>query len=187
MEGYDSLDETYVEHLRCRYFGHDVVIGRTGRIVLREIKIDDLEAFYDFSDAETEPVLKQFLKGSKEESKDYLQAYISSMYQLYDYGIWTIEDGKTGAVLGLCGFGRMEFEGEAVTELGYYIRPEKRRTGLATEAVHIALEYGKAYIELSEVYARVRKDNEASIRVLCKFGFEKIQSHETCYVYKKCE
>ena len=50
-EGYDSLDETYVAHLRARYFGEDVIIGKNDRIVLREMKMKDLEAFYSFSDA----------------------------------------------------------------------------------------------------------------------------------------
>ena len=67
-EGYDSLDETYVEHLRARYFGQDVVIGRTDRVTIREMKMSDLEAFYGFSDASTEAVLKSFMKETKEES-----------------------------------------------------------------------------------------------------------------------
>ena len=51
-EGYDSLDETYVERLRARFFCEDVIIGKTKRLLLREMKLSDLEAFYDFEDAE---------------------------------------------------------------------------------------------------------------------------------------
>ena len=44
--GFDSLDEIYVEHLRARYFEEDVVIGRTSRVILRELKMTDLESLY---------------------------------------------------------------------------------------------------------------------------------------------
>ena len=50
-EGFDSLDEIYVEHLRARYFEEDVVIGRTSRVILRELKMTDLESLYRFEDA----------------------------------------------------------------------------------------------------------------------------------------
>ena len=47
-EGFDSLDEIYVDHLRARYFGEDVVIGRTSRVILRELKMTDFESLYRF-------------------------------------------------------------------------------------------------------------------------------------------
>ena len=40
-EGYDTLDEQFVERLRARYFGQDVVIGQTARVTLREMKMTD--------------------------------------------------------------------------------------------------------------------------------------------------
>ena len=61
-EGFEYLDETYKAHLRARYFGENVVIGRSERVLLREMKMSDLEAFYSFSNARDEPVLQAFLK-----------------------------------------------------------------------------------------------------------------------------
>lgn len=184
-EGYDSLDETYVEHLRARYYGKDVVIGTGARITLRELKQSDLETVYRFEDARTEPVLKAFIKETRAESEAYLQAYIQQMYPLYDYGIWAVELSETGTVIGLCGFGQLEISGEEYTDLGYYISPEYRGKGLASEGIQIALKYAEEYLELSEIYAKVEKYNQRSKRLLQKFDFFAVcDSEEFLYVRK---
>ena len=188
-EGYDTLDDTYVEHLKCRFFEQEVVIGRSARIILREIKMSDLEAFYGFEDAAEEMVLQIFLKETREESEDYLRAYIASMYQMFDYGIWTVERVEDRKVIGLCGLGNPTIDGEECTDLGYYICPNYRNQGFATEAIAIALDYGKNYLELPDIYAMVKKENEISKRVLRKFGFEFGREMENpdgkVFVYKK--
>ena len=90
-EGYSELDETYTEHLRARFFGDEVLIGRGSRVLLREMKVPDLEAFYGFADAAQEEVLQAFIKETFEASARHLQAYIGHMYPMFDYGIWTAE------------------------------------------------------------------------------------------------
>ncbi len=179
QEGFDSLDETYVAHLRARFFGEAVVIGHTERIRLREMKPDDLEKIYGFEDAETEPVLQSFLKESKEASKEHLSAYIQQMYPFYDYGIWTAELCSTGEMIGICGLGQMEADGELAVDLGYYICPKYRRKGLASECIKIALDYAENYLELPVIYAVTKKENQISAHILQKFGFQVIKSDET--------
>lgn len=171
-EGYDSLDETYIVHLKCRFFGQDVIIGRTSRIILREMKMADLEAFYRFSDVETEQVLNSFLKDSKENSKAHLQAYITNMYPMYDYGIWTVESVEDGEVIGMCGLGQIEIDGAECTDLGYYICPKCRKQGFASESVEIVLDYAKNYLEIPLIYAIIKEENRISEGILRKFGFE---------------
>ena len=171
-EGYDSLDETYVEHLKARYFGQDVVIGRSHRVTIREMKTSDLEAFYGFADAGSEEVLQTFLKETKEESKAHLQAYIENMYPLYDHGIWAVELNDTKEVIGLCGVGITEIDGTDCTDLGYYICPKWRKQGIATECIEIVLDYVKNYLEFGMIYAIIKEENRISKDILRKFGFQ---------------
>ena len=130
-EGFESLDETYKEHLRARFLGEDVVIGKKERILLREMKMSDLEMFYRFADAGNEPVLQAFIKETYAESVSHLKAYIENMYPMYDYGIWVVERIENGEVIGLCGLGQAEVKGEFCTDLGYYICPKCRNQGFA--------------------------------------------------------
>lgn len=188
-EGYETLDETYVTHLKCRFFGQEVIIGRTARIILREMKMSDLEAFYGFEDASEEAVLQIFLKSSREESEAHLQAYIRNMYPMFDYGIWTVESARNGEILGMCGLGNPVIEGVECTDLGYYIAPEFRNQGFAAEAVGIALDYAKNYLEIPLLCAIIKKENCISERILCKFGFrfekQLEESGQKLSVYRK--
>lgn len=184
-EGYDSLDETYVEHLRARYFGEDVIIGRSKRVILRELKESDLKVFLRLPDAAKEPSLEAFIKDSYEESLHAMKSYITTMYPLYDYGIWAVESVCDGSFLGLCGIGNREVNGQNYTDLGYYICPGYRRQGLATECIEIVLDYAKKYLEFSVIYAIIKEENRISEGILCKFGFEAIGKHENIRVYQK--
>lgn len=177
-EGYDTLDSTYIEHLKCRFFGQELVIGRSARIILREMKISDLEAFYGFEDAKEESVLQTFLKESREASEEHLGAYIANMYPMFDYGIWTVERVEDGAVIGMCGLGNPTMDGAECTDLGYYICPKCRNQGFATEAVEIALDYAKNYLEFPLICAIIKKENRISEGILRKFGFQYVKQYE---------
>ena len=184
-EGFDSLDKTYIEHLRARFFEKDVVIGKTSRICLRELKMADLEAFYRFEDALSEPILQSFIKESKEASKIHLRSYIQNMYPLYDYGIWAVEKCKTGEVIGLCGLGQTEIAGEICTDVGYYICPKCRKKGFASECIEIVLDYVKNYLEFPCIYAIIKEENRISKGILRKFGFEYVKKYEEVLIFQK--
>ena len=171
-EGFEYLDKTYKAHLRARYFGENVVIGRSERVLLREMKMSDLESFYSFSDAGDEPVLKAFLKETYAESEKNLKAYIENMYPMYDYGIWVVESIDDGEVIGLCGLGQAEVKGEFCTDLGYYICPKWRKRRFAYESIEIVLDYVKNYLEFPCIYAIIKEENRISKGILRKFGFE---------------
>ena len=179
-EGYDSLDETYVEHLKCRYLGQDVIIGTGVRITLRELKNTDLEPICAFTDTNDEAVLGAFLKESQKESEAYLKTYIEHMYPMYDYGIWAVVRNSDQKLIGLCGLGNPTVDGEECIDLGYYICPECRGLGFATEAVELALDYAKDYLELSSTCAVIKGENKISERVLEKFGFVLVKMREEC-------
>lgn len=177
-EGFEYLDETYKAHLRARYFGENVVIGRSERVLLREMKMSDLEAFYSFSNAGDEPVLQAFLKETYAESENNLKAYIENMYPMYDYGIWVVESIDDGEVIGLCGLGQAEVKGEFCTDLGYYICPKWRKRRFAYESIEIVLDYVKNYLEFSWIYAIIKEENRISEGILRKFGFSEIKEQQ---------
>ena len=184
-EGFDSLDETYVEHLMARYFEEDVIVGRTSRTILRELKMEDLEALYEFEDAVNEPVLQAFIKEDKKTSEIYLHAYIQNMYPMYDYGIWAVEEKESGKLIGLCGLGQSEVKREFCTDLGYYICPKWRNQGIAAECIEFVLDYAKNYLEFPYIYAIIKEENRISKGILRKFGFEFQEKYEEVLIYQK--
>ncbi len=185
QEGYESLDETYMEHLKARFFEVPVIIGETQRVILREMKLSDLDRIYGFAGAQREPVLEAFLKETLEASKTHLQAYINHMYPMCDYGIWAVELKMTGEMVGLCGLGQTEIEGQMCTDLGYYICPKCRNQGFATECIEIVLDYTKNYLEFPVIYAIIKEENRVSARILRKFGFQNLKKCENNLILKK--
>lgn len=145
---------------------------------MRELKLTDVDGFYEFEDADTEEVLCSFVKESKEASKMHLKAYVQNMYPLYDYGIWAVELKNTKELIGLCGLGQTEIKGEYFTDLGYYICPKWRNQGIAGECVEIVLDYAKNYLEFPCIYAIIKEENRISKGILRKFGFQFTESWE---------
>jgi ribosomal-protein-alanine N-acetyltransferase len=81
-------------------------------------------------------------------------------------------DKNTGTVLGSCGFHNW-FAEHRRAELGYALTSsEHRGSGLMTEALEVVLAYGFNEMNLNRVEAFIGKDNEPSLRLVKRFGFQ---------------
>jgi len=60
---------------------------------------------------------------------------------------------------------------EKIPELGYHLRPEFWRQGLAVEAGRAAIEYGFGRLGAKAIFAGHHPENVASRKVLLKLGF----------------
>ena len=84
----------------------------------------------------------------------------------------TVIDRREWVAVGQIGFKSQPDDG--VVEIGYGINPSYQNRGYATEMVEALTAWALAQPTVSRVVAECRKDNDASIRVLDKSGFERI-------------
>lgn len=103
------------------------------------------------------------------------RAYVAASRRGWkDGSLWAfaITDATMGAVLGSCGIGWQD-QPHAVAEIGYWVRPEGRRRGIATRAVRLAS--GWAFEECGVQRLQLRADvlNAASQRVAERAGFHR--------------
>ena len=49
-----------------------------------------------------------------------------------------------------------------------------RGKGIGSEALHLIVKYAFQHLQLHQLYANIADDNEASLQLFTKFGFEKI-------------
>lgn len=89
-------------------------------------------------------------------------------YQRHGFGLWVVET-HAGEFVGDCGLTMQEVEGTHLVEVGWHVRSDLRRRGLATEAAHAVKEAARA-AGVEHLVAIIRPDNIASQRVAAHIG-----------------
>lgn len=83
---------------------------------------------------------------------------------------WVVADRFNDRFLGTIGFNRTRWE-HGVTEVGYWIGPDARCKGIASESVRLASEWALRRLDICRVELQAAVGNSASRRVAQKSGF----------------
>jgi ribosomal-protein-alanine N-acetyltransferase len=88
------------------------------------------------------------------------------------YRYFKIVAQESQKVIGWCGF-HTWYTDHHRAEIGYGLYEEHdKRKGLMSEALKMILDYGFSEMGLHRVEALIGKDNEASLAIVKKFGFQ---------------
>lgn len=162
VENPDTASDSYLERIVFRHYGWSWIIAKTGRLLVREFNLKDLEQIpQETGDRRDDRIFT---------TKDTLKAYISCQYGFFEYGIWAVVRIKDNILIGKAGV--TDCEGRL--ELGYHIFPPYRNQGYATEACRSILTYVAAEYNCP-VYAKTKSGNAESVRVLKKLGFTRTE------------
>jgi RimJ/RimL family protein N-acetyltransferase len=105
------------------------------------------------------------------------------MWQLNGFGTWAVErksDGKLIGNVGLfTGWRELEPQFGEEPEMGWIMATETHGQGIASEACCAAIDWAEANIMPTPIWAIIAPENEPSIRLAEKLGFEHM--HETTY------
>jgi RimJ/RimL family protein N-acetyltransferase len=99
-------------------------------------------------------------------------AMILGHWQLRGYGIWAVEERKTGDLVGRIGF--FNPEGWPGFELGWVLGRAYWGQGYATEGARRALRYAFTEMKRDHVISLIAPENRASILVAERLG-EKVE------------
>ena len=153
-----------------RYAGEPWEVLRTDRLIIRETTLDDVDEFYRIY---KDPEMTRYMEGlfeDPEDEKRYQKDYIEKVYGLMGFGVWTLVRAKDNTIIGRAGYSiRNGFD---EIELGFLIGKEYQKQGYAYEACKAILEYGRDVLQLDHVQTLVKKENEVSIHLCRKLGFE---------------
>ena len=163
LEGFEEIDRGFLEQVHTRALGLPVRIAATRRLILREMTLSDL------------PELNRICRenGLLETGEEEAGAYIRYMYGLYQCGMWVVLEKESGRIIGRAGFGIADYLPEAELDLGYLIDTPYRRQGYGEEACRAVLDYGRDWLELQRISAYVEEENQASVHLLEKLGFQR--------------
>jgi RimJ/RimL family protein N-acetyltransferase len=147
---------------------------QTERLRLRRHKLEDFEPAAAMWG---NPAVTRHVGGrpfTREEVWARLMRYVGH-WALLGYGYWAIEDKATGCFVGEAGFADFKRDMEPpleVPELGWVLVPEAQGQGYATEAAKAAAAWGDGHFGPTRIVALIHPENEPSIRVARKVGFE---------------
>ncbi len=165
-----EVETAYLEgvYRRCRVLPLDIL--STGRLSLRETTEADVDAFYRIYQHPSITRYMEDLYPDREQERAYIREYIEQVYGFYDFGVWTVEERRTGQVIGRAGFSFRE--GFEDPEIGFIIGVPWQRQGYAYEICSAILEYGWSQLGFTKVYALVQPDNLPSLALCRKLGME---------------
>jgi [ribosomal protein S5]-alanine N-acetyltransferase len=145
----------------------------TERLILRSLRIEDA----DFILREWgSPLVTHYMRDeeplrSREEAEEWLRP-LQTPEKMPGFRWWGIESKRAQELVGTCGFCRWNKQ-HHWAEMGYDLWPDYWGQGLMPEAVQALLRYGFEVMELNRVEATTHTENQRSMRVLEKMGFQR--------------
>ncbi|MGI5946824.1 MAG: GNAT family N-acetyltransferase [Lachnospiraceae bacterium] len=161
-------------------------ICETKRLLIREASAGDFEALLPFQNELTEGISEE--KNIQAfETREALESYVSCQYGFFEYGLWVLEEKKSGRLVGAAGVWNpddsvcrmLKSAGEnpeEYLEMGYQIFSPYQRRGLAKEACQAVMAYTDWELEC-KVCLQVSPDNLPSLRLAESLGFWRLTPH----------
>jgi len=119
----------------------------------------------------TQPMVSRYLGNGADMTKEVVENLVGQFEADWDkgYGVFAVKEKASGQVMGHCGIRPLPDER---IELLYAYDPSSWGKGYATEAGKAMLAYGKEHFGLTELIGISYPENQGSIGVLKKLGFE---------------
>ena len=143
----------------------------TDRLRLSRLSVDDAEFILRLLN---EPSFIQNIGDRAVRTIEDARAYILkgpiASYEKFGFGLMLVELKESGAPIGICGLLKREVFDDV--DIGYALLPEFWSQGYALESASAVMSYAWEKLGSKRVLAVVNADNESSIRLLGKMGFQ---------------
>ena len=152
----------------------------TDRLTLRELISGDID--YIFEGLSHPDVIRYY--GVQYDTREATQAQMHWFDQLMreETGIWwAICERSSTAFLGAAGFNNRDPE-KQTAEIGFWLLPEHWGKGYIPEALDVIIEYGFNQLHLSRIEALIETENENSLAVVRKKGFQYERTMVNCEI-----
>ena len=104
-----------------------------------------------------------------DDAKRYIESGPVASYEKHGFGLYVVELKTTKTPIGMCGL--LKREALEHPDIGFAFLPAYRNQGYASEAANAVLSLAKNVFKLSRILAITDPDNQPSIRLLEKMGF----------------
>lgn len=153
----------------------NIPVLTSDRLILREHTKADLEACIHMW--KSPKVVKYTIGTPSSPQKTWVRmlTYLGH-WRVMGYGYWAVTDRQTGNYIGELGFA--DFHREitpsinGIPELGWALAEEHHGKGYATEALKLALTWGKENLKTEKTVCIISPENTGSLKLADKLGFK---------------
>ncbi len=146
-------------------------ILETERTILFELTKDDAEFMLDLLN---QPSFIKYIGDRNvrtlEQSAEFIESRYQKSYSDNGFGLYGVKLKVGEAIIGICGF--VKREDLEFPDIGFAFLPNYEKKGFAFETSDAVLKYGKDILDFERILAITTQDNESSIKLLTKLGFE---------------
>jgi len=141
----------------------------TERLILRSFNKDDLDRFAEIV---ADPVVIRYATYtgevlSRSQAWNWL-CYILGHWHMRGFGIWAVEDRRSGGLLGRIGLQYLDWFDDV--ELVWMLKQSAWGQGFASEGVRAAIDFGFNNLELPCITAVIHTVNQLSIHLAERLG-----------------
>jgi RimJ/RimL family protein N-acetyltransferase len=147
-----------------------MAVLHTERLLLRPLADSDVDPLYEIHGNRDHMRFTSWTE-SRAACETWLRRY-ESLRSTNGFAPWTIEYRAEQRVIGWGGLNIDPFDPGWGPEVSYFIHPAYEGRGFATELVRASLEHGFRDLALPKIGAFAMPQNQASIHVLEKCGFQ---------------
>lgn len=109
-----------------------------------------------------------------QQAMDYLTHGPLKSYQTLGFGLWLVEEKQNGTSLGICGMVQRDYLTHP--DLGFAFLPEVQGQGYGYEVAAATIQFVRKSFDTQKLFAITKPNNQSSIRLLTKLGFQKIST-----------
>ena len=165
----DAAAKLKEEGVELPAFIDTLMVAVTERLTIRRFYKTDLDALWEIMNKLEVLSAREF---KKSETRKWLNRQYAR-YQKDGYGYFAVLLKDSGKMIGQAGLLKQDINGEAVVEIGYIFDDRVWRQGYAFEAARACMDLAFHRFGIDRLYATVRPENAASVRLLVKLGMRK--------------
>ena len=170
IEGFEEVDDEYLERIYSRFMGKPWDILETKRCYIREFELSDIDSLFElYSKSGITDYVEPLYEYEKE--LEYQRDYIRHMYGYFGYGMWLVFHKETGKLIGRAGLENRDYGPDTELEMGYIIAPEYQRQGYATEVCKAIIDFARNETYFKRINCLIDEANTASINFIKSMGF----------------
>lgn len=142
-----------------------------GDYILRGIRMDDAEAYYEYISDPEVTRLTSIVITSFGNTKSYIPKWIER-FKKKESILWAIATKSDDRVIGVCNLFNWDVESSRA-EIGYHLARKYWNKGIMTATIKAITRYAFETLNFNRIEAMVMVGNSASAKVLEKVGFKK--------------